>query len=253
MTVLALFTFYVQTWDEYYTETLTLGIISGPVEGILTLCIVYAITAKTGASFWHQPMLSTLHVPKAPFMSDIVYDLPFTSWYMIYGAAVLLFNTGGSILNVVHSQRRRNRSVVRALFGLLPAFEMWTIISAYLNLEPDVMNRHIFPFILYVGLINAYVVGQMIVAHLVKTEFPHKNILLFPLAMGAIDSLGPKYGWYETSFITDHAVYVWMCFGLALGVYGSFVVRCDLLQCMVSDRRSTMLSLRYVNIWISGA
>ncbi|KAL8685712.1 MAG: hypothetical protein Q9224_005706, partial [Gallowayella concinna] len=44
----ATLTFYVQTWDEYYTQTLTLGIISGPVEGILTLCIVYAFTAIKG-------------------------------------------------------------------------------------------------------------------------------------------------------------------------------------------------------------
>lgn len=51
-------TFYVQTWDEYYTQVLTLGVISGPVEGVLTLCLVYAITAYMGGgSFWHQPML----------------------------------------------------------------------------------------------------------------------------------------------------------------------------------------------------
>ncbi len=46
-------TFYVQTWDEYHTHTLTLGVVSGPVEGIITLCIVYAMTAYMGGgSFW---------------------------------------------------------------------------------------------------------------------------------------------------------------------------------------------------------
>lgn len=34
-------------------QTLTLGLVSGPVEGILTLCVVYAITAYTYVSALH--------------------------------------------------------------------------------------------------------------------------------------------------------------------------------------------------------
>ena len=90
----ATFTFYVQTWDEYYTKTLVLGIISGPVEGILTLCIVYAFTAvKGGGSFWQQSMLETFGVAKHGIIPDYIYELPFNQWYMVYGGAVLVFNT----------------------------------------------------------------------------------------------------------------------------------------------------------------
>jgi hypothetical protein len=98
MTVLALFaaafTFYVQTWDEYYTQTLTLGIVSGPVEGVLTLCIVYAITAvKGGGSYWQQAMLPTVGVSQPSWLPDMLYDMPFNQWYMVYGSIVLVFNT----------------------------------------------------------------------------------------------------------------------------------------------------------------
>lgn len=90
----ATFTFYVQTWDEYYTQTLTLGIVSGPVEGILTLCIVYAFTAiKGGGSFWQQSMLATLGIAKHDFIPEYIYNLPFNQWYMVYGGIVLVFNT----------------------------------------------------------------------------------------------------------------------------------------------------------------
>lgn len=90
----AAFTFYVQTWDEYYTQTLTLGVVSGPVEGILTLCVVYAFTAiMGGGSFWHQSMLQTLGVAKHDLIPDYVYKLPFTDWYMFYGGVVLVMNT----------------------------------------------------------------------------------------------------------------------------------------------------------------
>ncbi|OJD24839.1 hypothetical protein ACJ73_03799 [Blastomyces percursus] len=136
LTVLTLFgsalTFYVQTWDEYYTQTLTLGIISGPVEGILTLCAVYATTAiKGGASFWHKPMLATLGVPASvlSILPASVSNLPFTSWYIIYGAVVLLFSTLTSILNVMHIRRRRNLNVYKPLLGLFPAVATWLLVT----------------------------------------------------------------------------------------------------------------------------
>lgn len=96
-TILVLFgsliTFYVQTWDEYHTKTLTLGIVSGPVEGILTLCIVYAFTAIKGGDFWQQSLLASIGVEKHGFIPDAVYKLAWNEWYLYYGGVVLLFNT----------------------------------------------------------------------------------------------------------------------------------------------------------------
>lgn len=97
-TVLTLFgstlTFYIQTWDEYYTKTLTLGVISGPVEGILTLCVVYAVTgAMGGGSFWQQSLLQTIGIEKTSTIPDDIYDMPWNQWYMVYGGLVLVFNT----------------------------------------------------------------------------------------------------------------------------------------------------------------
>ena len=92
-TVLATLTFYVQTWEEYHTHTLILGVVSGPVEGILTLCIVYAFTAiKGGGSFWQQSALETLGISKYDFIPDAVYRLPFNQWYVVYGGIILAFN-----------------------------------------------------------------------------------------------------------------------------------------------------------------
>ena len=96
-TVLVLFgsmlTFYVQTWDEYHTKTLTLGLVSGPVEGIVTLCLVYAITWWKGTgSYWQQPMLPALGVPHLDFIPKAVYQLDFGEFYMWYGGLVLGFN-----------------------------------------------------------------------------------------------------------------------------------------------------------------
>ena len=90
----ATFTFYIQTWDEYYTQTLILGVISGPVEGILTLSIVYAVTAvKGGGSYWQKSMLETIGVAKHSAIPDLIYSLSWTDWWMFYGGVVLVFNT----------------------------------------------------------------------------------------------------------------------------------------------------------------
>lgn len=97
-TVLVLFasllTFYVQTWDEYHTKTLTLGLVSGPVEGILTLCVVYAITAVKGSgTYWQQPMLEAIGVPHYSFVPKMAYQMDWGDFYMAYGGLVLIFNT----------------------------------------------------------------------------------------------------------------------------------------------------------------
>ena len=87
-------TFYVQTWDEYHTKTLTLGLVSGPVEGIVILVLVYAWTAiKGGASFWQQSALQTLGVPHYAFIPTYFYNLAFNEWWMFQGGCVLVLNT----------------------------------------------------------------------------------------------------------------------------------------------------------------
>ncbi|GAB7353546.1 hypothetical protein MBLNU459_g3981t1 [Dothideomycetes sp. NU459] len=235
-TILVLFasllTFYVQTWDEYHTKTLTLGIVSGPVEGIITLCLVYAFTAvKGGGSFWQQSMLATLGVQKHGFIPAIVYDLPWTDWYMVYGGLVLVFNTVSSATNVMAARRQRKEPASDALYGLAPFFATWTLIPVYLYLQPVILRQHLIPFVLYVGLVNAYSVGQMITAHLIKGPFPMTNVLVLPLVYGIVDSLGPVlqsnlgFGWPSALGSGQYQVaFAMSCLGLAIGVYGSFVV-----------------------------
>ncbi|PYH98779.1 Choline/ethanolaminephosphotransferase [Aspergillus ellipticus CBS 707.79] len=229
-TLLTLFgstmTFYVQTWDEYYTQVLTLGIISGPVEGVLTICIVFAFTAYVGGgSFWHQPMLETIGVPKVDFLPEHIYNMAFTQWYLVYGAVLLFFAIGSSIVHVIQVRRERNQDSIKPLCGLLPLVAVWTLVPAYLYLQPTIMENYMVPFCLYVGLINAYSVGRMICAHLVKTSFPYFNILLVPLALAVIDTAGSNFG-YWSSLLGDgsgQVAFMWTCLGLSAGVYGSFV------------------------------
>jgi ethanolaminephosphotransferase len=238
----------VQTWDEYYTQTLTLGIVSGPVEGILTLCIVYAITAvKGGGSYWQQSMLRTFGVPKQEWMPDYFYNLAFNEWYMVYGGIVLVLNTVqryrlslrmatsciDSSFSAYHVMSTRKAAAAHThtktspLMGLAPAFVMWAFVVAYLYLQPVILHYHLVPFVFFVGIINAYHVGLMIVAHLTKSpQFPYTNVLIAPVGLAVIDSLGPYLGLWPSILgdSTYQIAFMFACLGLGIGVHGSFIV-----------------------------
>ncbi|KAK3700325.1 Phosphotransferase [Vermiconidia calcicola] len=233
LTLLAsLLTFYVQTWDEYHTKTLTLGFISGPVEGILTLCIVYAITAvKGGGWYWQQAMLPTLGVPRMAWIPNQVWEADFGDFYMFYGGLVLVYSTVESARNVMKTRHDRGEQGRVALLGLLPFLVSWILIVSYLLLQPNILHHHLVPFVFYVGLINAYSVGQIITAHLVILDFPYQNVLALPLIYGVLDSLGPVLqrwlgiGWPSALGEDIYQVaFMFTCLGFAVGIYGSFVV-----------------------------
>ena len=228
----ALLTFYVQTWDEYHTKTLTLGIVNGPVEGVLILVLVYGLTGYMGgASFWHQPMLPTLGVSANSPIPSRLYALSFTEWYMVQGGVVLVFNTVESIRNVLRARRARGERSRHALLGLLPFFGIWGLVVSYLYLQPTILSSYMVPFALFAGIVNAYSVGQMITAHLTHLPFPYFNALGLPLLLAVLDSAGPHlrtyagFGW--PSLMGDdgaQVAYLFLMLGVAAGVYGSFVV-----------------------------
>jgi len=50
------------SWEEYHTGTLYLSAFSGPVEGILMICVIYLITAlhPSGPGFWATPTVDLI-------------------------------------------------------------------------------------------------------------------------------------------------------------------------------------------------
>lgn len=140
--------------------------------------------------------------------------------------------SNASTLNVFHARRSRGQRTRIALLGLIPFFLAWALIPAYLYFQPIILYHHLIPFVFFVGLINAYSVGQIIVAHLTKSRFPFYNVLVLPLLFSVLDSVGPYLlrvakviGWPSALGNDVYQVaFVFCCLGLAIGVYGSFVI-----------------------------
>ena len=126
----------------------------------------------------------------------------------------------------MNHQRKAGKDPWTALSGLGPSLITWLHVVSYLYLQPVILNYHLVPFVFFVGLVNAYSVGQIICAHLTKTEFPSHNILISCLGLAIIDSLGLRLGIWP-SILGDGTYqisYMFACLGLSVGVYGSFVV-----------------------------
>ncbi|CAM1502111.1 Fc.00g040950.m01.CDS01 [Cosmosporella sp. VM-42] len=251
----SLLTFYVQTWETYHTKTLTLGVVNGPVDGVVAIVIVFAITGYMGGGhFWQQSMLQTIGLPEALGIPSFIYNLSFTEWYLVQGGLVLVFNTFESSRNVIRARRANGDRSRGALLGLAPFFSIWVMIVAYLYLQPRILRNHLIPFSLFAGVVNAYSVGQIITAHLVHLRFPYWNVLGIPIGFGILDSMGPVlqekfgFGWpsalgsdvYQVSFM-------FMMFGLAGGVYGSFVVDVIVTICDYLDIWCLTIKHPFVN------
>lgn len=195
-------------------------------------------------------MFESIGLSKGSGIPESIYDMPWNEWYMVYGGIVLVFNTvqrytlspdpaptcyprispgadePSSALNVMQHRRTKNLDPVAPLYGLLPYFATWALVPLYLYLQPVILHHHLIPFVFYIGLINAYSVGQIITKHLIKdTEFPMYNILTLPLALAVVDSVGPMVGVGSAlGGGTYQIAFLFCCVGLGVGVYGSFVV-----------------------------
>jgi ethanolaminephosphotransferase len=257
--------FYLTTWEEYYTQTLYLGLVSGPVEGIVTLCLVYAFTGYMGGGWvWEQAMLPLfLPASAAKSIPSLLWNLPLNSVFLCYGGLILSYNVTTSCQNVARKLRGEGKPVLPALYGLLPFAITYALAFSYLALNPYILNTHLVPYAFFLGLVNAFSVGRIITAHLVKSSFPYRNPLFIPLAFGVLDSIGPavsaltydpvtetsRLGWPSSLGVGPsqyQTAYVFLSLGVGIGVYGMFVIDVIVTICDYLDIWCLKIKYPYV-------
>lgn len=136
-------------------------------------------------------------------------------------------NSALHVVSLRKSSEAHTKTHTSPLLGLVPYFATWLVVALYLFLQPIILHHHLVPFVFFVGLINAYSVGQIIIAHLTKNaHFPYQNVLVWPLAVAVLDSVGPRLGLWPSALGdgTYQIAFMFACLGLGIGVYGSFVV-----------------------------
>ena len=116
--------FYLTTWEEFHTGTLYLSAFSGPVEGILMICVIYLITGLSpqGSQFWDRGILSVSGLERIPWVVKNLkgWNLPINDAFLAFGAFGLLANVLASYRNVMKARRAKGASLITPLGGLFP-------------------------------------------------------------------------------------------------------------------------------------
>ncbi|KAI5454806.1 hypothetical protein NCC49_003689 [Naganishia albida] len=220
----AISNFYLSTWEEYHTGTLYLSAFSGPVEGILMICVMYAITALKGPAVWATPIIKLVPYTCNLIESRLVQfglqqkmvgamtlsqlghkaysSLASVAWlnglsireaFMWFGAVGLLGNIANSYANVIAARRKQNLPLLPPLLGLIPFLVHVALQVAWLAAPGvEIVNsKRMLPFILYWGACFSYQVSKLILAHVTKSSFPYFNGMILWTALGAIDANAP--------------------------------------------------------------
>lgn len=166
--------FYLNTWEEYHTGTLYLSEISGPVEGLLSICAVFLIRYFAGPNFFISPLADTLPTQLVDFLGrENIPDTPTYTVTFILGIIMVVFNGIFSYLNVIKSLTSRGECASRAFMGFVPLGLTKLGLILWLYMSPTISTSHLLPFTLIATLLFGYHVGKIIVAHVAKRPFPY--------------------------------------------------------------------------------
>lgn len=163
--VIAAGPFYGATWENYFTNTLTLPVVNGPTEGLMLIYLGHFFTAIVGAEWWAQPFGKSL-----PFLSwvPVLNGIPMNQivlYLMTAFAAIpaLGFNT----YNVYQVVRARRGSMLPALAMLYPFAVLLggVLIWDYLSIS-DLIGNYPYMVIVGTGLAFGFLVGRMILSHI---------------------------------------------------------------------------------------
>ncbi|EPY50844.1 diacylglycerol cholinephosphotransferase [Schizosaccharomyces cryophilus OY26] len=210
----SLFYFYTSTWEEYHTGILYLSYVSGPVEGILLVCGLYAITAYTGDGFWTR-------LRPTPESLGFLRSL---APYYTYGSCLfkllgvgLFSNVFQSIWNALRALKKQQKCACKALLGLSPYLVQWTAVFLLYVKYPYFFEEQFVTIYLLNAIIFAYSVGVIIVSHVTESSFPYWNVLILPFVVNALDA-------YTFGILKNYQKeYIFAYFGFGLGIYGNFV------------------------------
>jgi phosphatidylglycerophosphate synthase len=222
-----LFNFYLTTWEEYHTGTLFLSAFSGPVEGILVVCVCYLVTFITGGTVvWKTPLADLLYnngsyYLQASGLPELLANTTLTDIYLTFAIVGLGFNIVQSSSNVIKVCEKRGEPYLPALTQVLPFLTFYGSVVAWIIVCPTLYRDHLLPLLFANGFIFALIVGQIITCHVTKQPFPRPNPLTYmPLVGIGLHQVGLSLDW-NVDILAGRLI--WGILGLSLGVYGCFI------------------------------
>ncbi|KAF9010679.1 choline ethanolaminephosphotransferase [Cyathus striatus] len=191
--------FYLTTWEEYHTGQLFLGYFSGPVEGIIMIVIIYAITGVYGPTFWDQRIWTVTHIQHLSWIQKLP-NIRLNEAFMVFGAIGLGFNICIGIYANVRKAVKANKNQIINSASFVPFLCAW-------------------------GLQFAHQVGRMILAHVTSGPFPMWDWVWIWSVIGAVDANLPRVFGIPPiiqSSIRNTTFFVWITLLVSFFAYARF-------------------------------
>lgn len=193
--LVACWSMYLSTWEEYHTGILYLGFFNGPVEGVLMAVSVLVISTFWGPGWWSQP-LSSLNIPfTSPSPSTKILDL----MMLFVLLAFLICHLPLCLLNVYRAISRPPRELsappvrpvatpLEAFSQLFPIVLFSTLVALWL-LSPrsTLLNEnHLIEFTVLICCLFGQLSSKVILAQLTRGVYPFSPFLMLPLGVGVV-------------------------------------------------------------------
>lgn len=221
----ALAAFYVTTWEEYYTGTLFLGYINGPVEGILILITVYIFTGFNGPQWWNQPI--------SAIIPALNINLHLNHAFICFCVFLLVPTFIQSAINISTFLKSKKQSLGDALLNLVPFIEFLLLADGWWFLSPQIQSLT-FMWALMIGIAFANIVGRIIVAHVLHMPFPRGHPVFYAWLVGLVNRVSGTY--FAKPFFNDegelvlfYASFLFVCLHHAWFVRAVITEICDYL------------------------
>eukprot|EP00741_Cyanophora_paradoxa_P014372 tig00000190_g13863.t1 len=175
-------TFYLASWEEYHTGVLFLGIVSGPIEGIICICIVYMMTAFVGPAFWTNTFADWGYYGVfAGMQMNEVFAVGFCTTAALTGV--------WNIRTVILEVRRSGGRLGPSFRLLLPTVLLTVLTCWWLYVSPSAILRHrARSAICLVGFIASNQVARIIIARLCNCPFQPGYLLLAPMGLAVVNA-----------------------------------------------------------------
>ncbi|TIB02605.1 hypothetical protein E3P92_00920 [Wallemia ichthyophaga] len=221
--------FYLSTWEEYHTGTLFLSVFSGPVEGIVIIVGLYALTGVYGPHIWSMSLKSYLGV-----------SIQINELFMGFAGVGLLANIYTAYSNV--DKKRKSRQdypqSLSPLWGLLPFVYqtfvnvLWVCGPSSISFNKGTYVTPLLVFLIQWGLQFSHLVGLIILGHVAKIDFPKYLPSMFLTLLVAVDSHLPAPFLHSTEMSARYTLYtITLVNGLIWAYFAWFTVSdiCDYL------------------------
>eukprot|EP00178_Gracilaria_changii_P020015 TRINITY_DN580_c0_g1_i3.p1 TRINITY_DN580_c0_g1~~TRINITY_DN580_c0_g1_i3.p1 ORF type:complete len:398 (+),score=43.36 TRINITY_DN580_c0_g1_i3:153-1346(+) len=222
---------FMATLEEYITGSMILRQFNGPNEGIMLLCMMYALTAFLGPSIWRARVEDWLpRQAMAWRVARVVAPLRVHDVTTSMSLMATAHSAGGNLFGIAQHAQQTGQNVaacmLEAVRHSLPLALYTMIYLSVAVFAPRLFARHGVALMWTSGGAMYDVITRVMLARLAGSAYPWVPTLLVPCALVCATVVGGEWGMLAPS-VVDGVVWSGV---FVVAVYNAWRARCVIRQ-----------------------